>query len=400
MTNQEIAETGVIGRQAAGLWRRRWRDSFNALLSLQFGQSSAQFQRSVEAVLSDAPRSGTPGTFTAEQVVEIIGVACEPPSQSGLPVSTWTGRELAAECQNRGIVESISSSHVSYLLRQADLQPHRSCYWCNTTEKDPDKFAAEVQIVCQTYLDAPRLYHQCNTHTVCVDEMTGVQANERRAATKLPRPGQVAKEEFNYTRHGALCVTGSWHVVEGQMIATTIEETRDNGDFTRHIERTIAIDPNAGWVFVADNLNTHCGEPLVRSVAKTMGMDQAELGKAKSHGVLKSMASRRKFLSDPSHSIRFVYTPKHSSWMNQIEIIFGVINRRVLRRGSFSSKDALKETLERFITYFNETFAKPMNWTYTGRPTRSDPEERPKTWREKRQTTQLREKLALVASNF
>lgn len=399
-TNQAIAQLLPVGRKTIGRWRRRWQDSFPALLALQFSEPAAKFRRCIEDVLSDAPRSGSPGNFSAEQVVGVIAVACEPPSQSGLPVTSWTGRELAAECEKRGIVESISPSHTNYLLRQVDLQPHRSCYWCNTTEKDPDKFASEVRVVCQTYLDAPDLYHQFSTHTVCVDEMTGVQANERRAKTKLPKPGQIAKEEFNYTRHGTLCVIGNWHVVEGQMIETTITEKRDNEDFARHIERLVATDPDAGWVIVADNLNIHYGEATVRSVAKMIGIDQASLGQVKKHGVLKSMESRRAFLRDTSHRIRFVFTPKHSSWLNQIEIIFGVISRRVLRQGSFTSKLDLKEKLERFLGYFNTTFARPMNWTYTGRPTRNAPQSRPRTWREKRQPESIKQKLALVGANF
>ena len=398
--NGVIAQQLSIKRKTVGLWRRRWQDSFPALLAVQFSESAARFRRCIEEVLSDAPRSGSPGKFTSNQIVGIIAVACEPPSLSGIPVTTWTGRELAGECEKRGIVASISTSHVNYLLRQVDLQPHRSRYWCNTTEKDADKFAHEVQIVCQTYLEAPELYHQFNTHTVCVDEMTGVQANERQDKTKLPKPGQIAKEEFNYTRHGTLCVIGNWHVVEGQLIETTITETRDNEDFARHIERMIATDPEAGWVIVVDNLNIHCGEPMVRSVAKMLDIDSPSLGQVRKHGILKSMESRRAFLSDTSHRIRLVFTPKHSSWLNQIEIIFGVISRRVLRGGNFTSKSDLQDKLEQFIDYFNTAFAKPMNWTYTGRPTRSDPQRRPRTWCEKRQSATLKQKLALVATKL
>lgn len=202
---------------------------------------------------SDAPRSGAPGRFTAEQVVGLIGLACEHPQSSGRPVTYWTGKELADESAKRGLVDSLSASHVNRILREVDLKPHQSRYWCHTTEKDPELFQQQVALVCQTYLDAPMRYHQFNTHTVCVDEMTSLQANERRSETKLPRPGHTAQAEFPDTRHGTVCVTGNGHVVRGQLLAATISETRDNQDFARHIEQTIATDPSAGWVFVVEN---------------------------------------------------------------------------------------------------------------------------------------------------
>jgi len=336
--NQTIRRRLAVCSKTVGLWRRRWRDSFDALLRMQFTESVAAYRRAIIECLSDAPRSGSPGVFTAEQIVGLIGIACEPPENSGRPVTSWTGKELADESRKRGLVNSVSASHVNRILREVDLKPHRSQYWCNTTEKDPELFQYQVELVCQTYLNAPELYYQFNTHTVCVDEMTSLQANERRAETKLPKPGQTAKEEFQYTRHGTVCVTGNWHVVRGQMLAPTISETRDNEDFAKHIEQTIATDPTAGWVIVVDNLNTHCGEPLVRMVADQFGIDQATLGAAKKEGILNTMATRRAFLSDLTHRIRLVFIPKHSSWLNQIEIIFGIINRRVMRRGSFTSK--------------------------------------------------------------
>lgn len=398
--NQEISRKLGICRKTVGLWRRRWRDSFPALLHMQFAEKDAAFRRAIMACLSDAPRSGSPGKFTPEQIVGLIGIACEPPEKSGRPVTSWTGEELADELQKRGLVDSISANHVNRILRAVDLRPHKSQYWCNTTEKDPELFQQQVELVCQTYLDAPQLYHQLNTHTVCVDEMTSLQAKERRAETKPPQPGRMAKEEFQYRRHGAICVTGNWHVVQGQILAPTISETRDNEDFAQHIEHTIATDPTAGWVFILDNLNTHCGEPLVRMTAEKLGIDQATLGVAKKRGILKTMATRRAFLADRSHRIRFVYLPKHSSWLNQIEIIFGIINRRVIRRGSFTSKFDLIEKLKRFIRYFNDTLARPMNWTYNGRPTNNTLNQRPRTWREVRQIEKPWKKLALVGMNL
>lgn len=398
--NEIIASILGLCAKTVGMWRRRWRDSFAALLQMQFMENESQFRRAIIECLSDAPRSGSPGKFTAQQIVEMIGIACESAENSGRPVTSWTGRELADESRKRGVIDSISASHVNRILREVDLKPHRSQYWCNTTEKDPALFQSQVEMVCQAYLDAPDLYHQFNTHTVCVDEMTSLQANERCAETKLPQPGQTAKEEFQYTRHGTVCLIGNWHVVRGQMLAATISETRDNQDFATHIEQTVATDPQASWRFIVDNLNTHCGEPLARVVADLLGIDAATLGVAGRQGILKTMATRRAFLSDASHRIRFIYLPKHSSWLNQIEIIFGIINRRVLRRGSFTSKSDLVQKLHRFLTYFNETIAKPMNWTYTGRPTRSTPNTRPRTWRELRQIEQPWKKPALVGMNL
>ncbi|NLY01180.1 MAG: DDE endonuclease [Rhodopirellula sp.] len=135
--------------------------------------------------------------------------------------------------------------------------------------------------------------------------------------------------------------------------------TRTEEDVCWHIHHTVATDPEVGWVFVSDNLNTHCSESLVRYVAKVGGIDQRTLGKEDKSGILKSMASRQALLSDRSHRIRFVYLPKHRSWLNQVEIVFGIVTRGVLRRGSFPSTAALKERLLGFIDYFNRTNTRP-----------------------------------------
>jgi transposase len=379
--DRQIARALGITDKTVRKWRSRWNESWEALVALESKRKAAPFQRDLEDVLSDAPRSGAPPTFSPETVCQIIALACEDPALSGRPITTWTGRELADECIKRGIVTSISVSHVNHLLRQVNLQPHKSRYWCNTTETDPVLFQQQVEIVCQTYLDAPGLFSQYNTHTISIDEMTSLQANERQAPTKRARPGDMAKEEYNYQRHGTLCLTGNWDVVAGQMICSTISETRNNEDFAAHVRRLIETDP--------DNLNTHCSAPVVRMVAEFLGIDQDSLGEAGKHGILRSMKTRRAFLSDTEHRIRFVYTPKHASWLNQIETIFGVISRRVMRHGNFTSKADLREKLSAFIDYFNTTFAKPMNWTYTGRPTCSPVDSRPRTWREMWMSTRL-----------
>jgi hypothetical protein len=121
---------------------------------------------------------------------------------------------------------------------------------------------------------------------------------------------------------------------------------------------------------------------LVRWVAGLEGIDESTLGRKGKSGILHSMETRRKFLEDRSHRIRFVFTPKHSSWLNQIEIVFGILHRRAISRASFPSLSALKDRLLDFIDYFNRTFARPFRWTYTGRPVKAQPAPRPRTWRE------------------
>jgi transposase len=396
--NVAIAQDVGLHRRQVGLWRRRWQQSFDALVAIECRESRAALCRAIEDVLSDAPRNGESEKFTAEQVTMILAVACEPPEQSGRPIDHWTGRELADEVVKRGIVESISVSQVNRYLSEAALQPHRSRYWLNTTEKDVALFEQQVQTVCDCYLEAPALYFQYNTHTVCVDEMTSIQALERKAKTIPMQPGRPERIEFEYTRHGTLCLIGNWHVVLGQMIAPTIRRHRKEDDFLWHIHNTIATDADAGWVFVMDNLNTHSSESLVRYVARLERIDEDTLGKKNRHGILRSVASRQAFLSDRSHRIRFVYLPKHTSWLNQIEIVFGIVTRRALRRGNFTSIEALRERLLDFIDYFNRTFAKPFRWTYTGRPLSKKTENRPATWREKwASRREAGENLALVA---
>ncbi|MBV8611791.1 MAG: IS630 family transposase [Singulisphaera sp.] len=329
-------------------------------------------RRAIERALSDEPRPGPPGKFTPEQIVSILAVACEPPAKSGRPITHWTARELADEVVQRGIVASISPAQVGRYLREAALQPHKKRYWLNTTETDPRAFQEQARAVCDTYREAPALAKGHRTHTISTDEMTGIQALERNAPHRPMTSERCERIEFESTRHGTLTLIGNFCVTTGELIAPTIGPTRTEADFASHIEQTVATDPEASWIFVVDNLNIHCSESLVRVVAEACGIDEP-LGKKGVRGVLGSMASRQAFLSERDHRIRFVYTPKHSSWLNQIEVVFGVIMRKVIRRGSFTSVADLRSKLLNFIEYFNRVFAKPFRWTYTGRPLRAEP---------------------------
>lgn len=173
--------------------------------------------------------------------------------------------------------------------------------------------------------------------------------------------------EFEYRRHGTLCLIANFEVATGHVIESTIGPTRTEEDFSAHIERTIDTDPNAPWIFVVDQLNTHKSEALVRLVAERCGID-ADLGVKGKEGVLETMATRKVFLEDPDHRIRLVYTPRHASWLNQVEIWFSILARRALKRASFSSVEALENRLTKFIDYFNAVLAKPFRWTYAGKP--------------------------------
>jgi len=178
-------------------------------------------------------------------------------------------------------------------------------------------------------------------------------------------PGKPDRIEYNYERHGTTNLFGNKNVATGEIVAPMLSETRTSEDFVENIGNVIATDPAAGWIFVVDNLNTHMSVLLVLFVAKLCGIPLDSLGKERKHGVLKSMETRRAFLEDESHRIRFVYTPKHCSWLNQIENWFSGLSRRVLQRGNFVSVDSLKEKILNYIEFYNQT-ASPMKWKCQG----------------------------------
>lgn len=200
--------------------------------------------------------------------------------------------------------------------------------------------------------------------------MTGVQALERAAPGLPMAPGKVERREFEYIRHGTRTFIINFDVASGQVIAPSCGPTRTEADFLAHVQSTVKCDPSAPrWHFVTDNLDIHCSESLVRYVAELSGITE-DLGKKGQHGILQSRASRAAFLSDSSHKMVFHYTPKHASWLNQVEIWLSILVRKLLRRGSFTSVADLEAKVLAFIDYFNRTMAKPFKWTYQGKPLR------------------------------
>ena len=199
------------------------------------------------------------------------------------------------------------------------------------------------------------------------DELTGVQALERKHPALPLAPGKVERREFEYIRHGTRTFILSRDVVTGEVVAPTCGPTRTEADFLAHVQAVVAMDPLARRVhLVCDNLNTHQSESLVRWVAEISGLD-LDLGVKGESGILASMASRAAFLSNLAHTVVFHYTPKHSSWMNQIEIWLSILVRKLLKRGSFISVEELETKVLAFIDYYNRTMAKPFKWTYQGK---------------------------------
>jgi len=223
-----------------------------------------------------------------------------------------------------------------------------------------------VTDVCALYRDAPALAER-GERSVSTDELTGVQALERKHPGLPLAPGKVERREFEYIRHGTRSFILSRDIATGRLIAPFAGPTRTEADFLAHVQAVVATDPTATrWHVVTDNLDTHRSESLVRWVAAQSGLGDLDLGVKSKSGILASRQSRAAFLSDPTHRVVFHYTPNHSSWLNQIEIWLSILTRKLLRRGSFTSVDDLSTQVLAFIDHYNRT-ARPFKWTYQGK---------------------------------
>jgi transposase len=283
----------------------------------------------VPEALKDEPRAGRPRTITEATRMQVIATACDPlPDAAGL--SGWTLDLLVEEFGMRDIA-SMSRSSVHRILTEMDVQPHRQEMWLHSP--DPE-FVAKVADIVALYLQPPP-----GSVVVSFDEKTGIQAVERKHPDRPAQPGRLARREFEYIRHGTQSLLATLNVHTGDLIADC-GPTRKGDDMEQHMERVAAHYPDVEVHVVLDNLNIHKGERWVHFNARHGGR------------------------------FHFHYTPLHASWVNQIEIFFGVLARRCLRRKSFRTTEELRAHVMAFIARWNARDKKPFRWTFAGFPTK------------------------------
>jgi transposase len=338
--NLEIAHTLGCSKDTVGKWRRRYHE------------------RGPKA-LRDQPRSGRPRRFSPEQVSRVLEKATQWPRDNGIPFSHWDSTALAELAVAAGIVESVHPTTIWRWLNEADLKPHRVHHWLKST--DPE-FESKMQDVTRLYLAVPHLAKQ-GIFTFSLDEKTSIQALQRKAPDLPIRPGKPQLTEHEYIRHGTLCLTAAFDVATGQVqsLLTPNRPSSVFASFVRSLLSQDAVSKAPQVHLVMDRLNTHWSLHLCEIVASFSDVPYDPK-------TLQTGIERRTFLTQADKRVVVHYTPKHASWLNQIEIWFSVLTRKLLARESFSSLAELKERIEQFITYHNRYLAHPYRWTYTGTP--------------------------------
>jgi DDE superfamily endonuclease len=303
------------------------------------------------------PGRVAPAAFPPEVRASVVALASELPPTAHCPATRWSLDDLAFRLVNQAAAEALSRSTIWRILNDADLKPHRSVYWLNS--HDPD-FAERACAICRQYVRSPQLYAHGEL-TICTDEKTGMQILQRKYPTQPARPGHPEKRENDYLRHGTRALIASFVVPTGEVV-WNLGLTRTSQDFAAHLLHV--AEHFSTWsriTWVLDNLNTHWSLEVCEVLALLNDLP-FELR------ALRTGAQRRAFLTDPTHAYRFVFTPKHGSWLNQVELWFSVLARRFLQRGDFASPAVFEERLRHYLDHYNQHEAHPYRWTYTGEP--------------------------------
>ena len=365
--NLEISLLYGVNRNVVDRWVGRFLSELPSLNRIAKKRPESLCSK-IRETLSDKPRSGRPPIFDGVSRSLIIGLACNKPSDYGYVRSHWSLSVLKGAIISAGIVPSISCATINRILRDAELKPHKNSYWLHSKEKDENPFTYRQKIreINGIYFTAAMISQfggESDLRIISTDEMTGIQALERKYPDKPAKPHMTAKTEFEYIRHGTTSLIGFFDIVTGKLESSYLNKTRKAEDFVFALDELIKSDPDKRWIIVADNLNTHYSEKVARLIA-----EKCEITDAEEQGFFKTTKSRIEFLTDTSHRIRFAFTPKHCSWMNQIEIWFGIINRQLLKRKSFISVAELEDNIRNYIEQYNSLFAHPFNWKYNSTP--------------------------------
>lgn len=246
------------------------------------------------------------------------------------------------------------------------LQPHKSEYWLFPKIDNWEKFAKRVALVCHFILRAIKGTDP-NLHVLSVDEKTGIQAIERYQSIAPKSKGGHQRKEFEYTRHGTTTLIAAINVANGELANAHLKPTRDEKDYADFIKETVGALPEMDKVVIlSDQLNTHLSETLVRFIAEQGGYSEEDLGIKGEKGILKNMQTRKVFLESEYHRIRFIFTPKHCSWLNPIENWFAKLQRHVIKNGNFLSVKELEDKIKSYITFYNSRLAKALKWKFKG----------------------------------
>lgn len=296
-------------------------------------------------------------SFPPEARLAVVSLASSLPEEHECSATRWSLDDLAAAIVNQAHHDAMSRSTLWRILDAADLKPHRSVYWLNSHDSD---FQTKAETIGRLYVDAPRLYQQGRI-VICADEKTSMQILERKHPTQRAQPGKPEKREHEYIRHGARALIGSFVVPTGQVV-WDLGVTRTSEDFAAHLRHVVdELPKQERYDWVVDNLNTHWSLEVCELIGQWCDVSVNQRS-------LQCGAQRRAFLTDPEHKHVFHFTPKHGSWLNQVELWFGVLARRFLMRGNFRSPEEFESRLRRFLDDYNTQHAHPYRWTYTGQP--------------------------------
>ena len=229
-----------------------------------------------------------------------------------------------------------------------------------------DAFVKRVALVCSFILLAIKKSDP-NLHVLSLDEKTCIQAIERHESTAPKSKGGYTRKEFEYTRHGTTTLIAAIDVSNGKLLNAHLKPTRDEKDYADFVKQTVGFLPEMDKIVIlSDQLNTHLSETLVRWIAESGYYSEEDLGIKGQSGILKNMQTRRAFLESEYHRVRFIFTPKHCSWLNPIENWFAKLQRHVIKNGNFKSVKELEQKIRIYIDFYNQQFAKALKWKFKG----------------------------------